>query len=69
VTRDNAEVIALVELDDRTHRASKDAARDAMTAAAGYQTIRIPSKPQPTAEIVSAAVAAITAPPSAVAKG
>lgn len=67
VTRDTAEVIALVELDDRTHRASKDAARDTMAAAAGYQTIRIPSKPRPTAEIVSAAVATITAPPLAVA--
>jgi hypothetical protein len=61
VTRDTADVIALIELDDRTHRASKDAARDAMTTAAGYKTICLPSKPQPTAEIVRAAVAAITA--------
>ena len=68
VTRDTTEVIALVELDDRTHRASKDAARDTMPAAVGYQTIRIPGKPQPTAEIVSAAVAAITASPTAAAK-
>lgn len=57
VTRDNAEVVALVELDHRSHRAAKDADRDAMTAAAGYQTIRIFGKPRPTAQSVRAAVA------------
>ena len=43
------EVVALVELDDRTHSQEKDAARDAMTAAAGYVTIRylIREKPEP----------------------
>ncbi len=43
------EVVALVELDDRTHRVDRDATRDAMTAAAGYVTLRYQSrdKPQP----------------------
>jgi hypothetical protein len=58
VTRDDyAEVIAIVELDDRTHNSSRDRKRDAMTLAAGYRTIRIPSRPRPSAESVCAAVA------------
>jgi very-short-patch-repair endonuclease len=56
VTRDTAEVVALVELDDRRHSTAKDAKRDAMTAAAGYRTIRIPSRSQPSAESVRKAV-------------
>lgn len=42
------QVIALVELDDRTHRADRDAKRDAMTANARYMTIRIPGSSKPT---------------------
>jgi hypothetical protein len=41
-------VVALVELDDRSHDAVKDRARDAMTARAGYKTIRIPGSARPT---------------------
>ena len=59
VSRDTAEVIALIELDDRTHAAARDAKRDAMTAAAGYRTIRIPNRPRPTATSVEAAVAGL----------
>jgi hypothetical protein len=44
---DALEVVALVELDDRTHRQEKDAARDAMTAAAGYVTLRYRSREKP----------------------
>lgn len=65
VTRDTAEVVALVELDDRTHSAAKDAKRDTMTAAAGYRTIRIPSRPRPTAESVREAVADLAPHPRA----
>lgn len=61
VTRDTAEVVALVELDDHTHRPPNDAKRDAMTAAAGYETIRIPGRPRPTAASVHAAVAGVHA--------
>lgn len=62
VTRDTAEVVALVELDDRTHSTAKDVKRDTMTAAAGYRTIRIPSRPRPTAESVRKAVADLAPP-------
>lgn len=35
--------LLLIEVDDRTHNASKDKQRDAITVAAGYRTIRIPA--------------------------
>ncbi len=38
---DAGKVRLLVELDDRTHDVAKDAARDAMTARAGYRTLRV----------------------------
>ncbi len=37
------EIIAIIELDDRTHNRGADARRDAMTASAGYRTIRLPA--------------------------
>ena len=49
-------IVALIECDDRTHRAEKDAARDAMTARAGYQTIRIPGSARPTVQTAIAAI-------------
>lgn len=42
------DIVAIVELDDRTHIAEKDAARDAMTTSAGYTTIRYESRQKPT---------------------
>lgn len=65
VTRDTAEVIALVELDDSSHSVLKDAKRDAMTAAAGYRTIRIGSRPRPSLQSVREAVSTLTTPSSA----
>lgn len=64
VTRDTAEVVGLIELDDRTHRPHRDAKRDSMTAAAGYRTIRIPSRPRATAASISEAVAELLRPSS-----
>ena len=64
VTRDTAEVVAIIELDDRTHKAAKDRSRDAMTEAAGYRTIRIPSRPQPTAATLSVILADLLSPPT-----
>lgn len=49
-------IVALVELDDRTHDAGKDRTRDAMTARAGYQTIRIPAAARPTIPTALAAL-------------
>lgn len=44
-----ANPLLLIELDDRTHDVKKhqDAARDAMTAAAGYKTVRWDSRAKP----------------------
>ena len=47
-TRGTLEVVALIELDDRTHSASANRRRDEMTQAAGYRTFRFPSKEKPT---------------------
>jgi very-short-patch-repair endonuclease len=41
--RASGAILALVELDDRSHNALRDRIRDTMTAAAGYRTIRLPS--------------------------
>ncbi len=53
------EVVALVELDDRTHRLEKDAARDAMTATAGYVTLRYQSRAKPEPKAIRAELAAL----------
>jgi len=44
---DKLELLCVVELDDRTHKASRDAERDAMLASAGIQTVRWQSKSKP----------------------
>jgi len=44
---DKLELLCVVELDDRTHKASRDAERDVMLANAGIQTIRWQSKSKP----------------------
>ena len=41
-------VVALVELDDRTHHAERDRRRDEMTRSAGYATLRYASREKPT---------------------
>lgn len=41
--RASGKVLALVELDDRSHNADKDARRDEITGAGGYLTIRLPA--------------------------
>lgn len=45
--RDDGAVVAVIELDDRTHNPAKDAERDAMLASAGYRIIRWQSKAKP----------------------
>ena len=39
--RDSMEVRCLVELDDSSHDAQRDQVRDAITAQAGYRTVRV----------------------------
>lgn len=41
VTDEQSNVLLLIELDDRTHDADRDGARDQMTRSAGYPTLRI----------------------------
>jgi very-short-patch-repair endonuclease len=45
--RGGFKVVALIELDDRTHKANSDRQRDTITNAAGYKTFRFQSKQKP----------------------
>lgn len=56
--RSLGDVLALVELDDRTHSDAKDRARDGITAAAGYRTVRLPARRRPDAASVRAQIVA-----------
>lgn len=49
-------VVAIVELDDNSHDPKKDAARDRMTAAAGYKTLRFQSRKRPSVEELRRAI-------------
>ena len=63
--RDNGQIVAVIELDDRTHNAGRDARRDAMLQQAGYRTVRWQSKDKPSrAEIFAALVGPPPAPPA-----
>ncbi len=55
------QVIALIELDDRTHNAQKDARRDSITGAAGIPTLRWQSKRRPSPADIRSAVLDIAA--------
>ena len=46
--RRSGEIVALVELDDATHRRRRDHARDVLTDIAGYRTIRLEAARRPT---------------------
>lgn len=46
-------LVFVIELDDRTHNATKDAERDAMLSAAGVKTIRFESKNKPSVDTLS----------------
>jgi very-short-patch-repair endonuclease len=45
--RKDGRIVAIIELDDRTHDGDKDAKRDLMLASAGYRIIRWHSKTKP----------------------
>jgi very-short-patch-repair endonuclease len=57
--RMTGQVLVLVELDDWTHNWAKDHARDRITSAGGYQTIRMPANQQPTRASIAAALAPV----------
>lgn len=56
VVAENLEVLAIIELDDRTHDARKDAKRDQILAACGYTVVRFDTKPRPSPEQIRRAV-------------
>jgi hypothetical protein len=52
--RETGSVVAIIELDDRTHDVAKDAKRDVMLASAGYKVIRWQSKARPDTDAIRA---------------
>ena len=63
--RSDGGIVAIIELDDRTHDSGKDAKRDEMLQSAGYRIVRWQSKAKPNAaeirtELCSLAPAAAT---------
>lgn len=54
-TRD-CELVAVVELDDRTHSNAKDQLRDARLEQGGIRTVRFQSRAKPTTEAIRAAI-------------
>jgi very-short-patch-repair endonuclease len=55
--RDDGSIVAIIELDDRTHDAERDSKRDVMLASAGYRIVRWNSKTKPDAAAIRAALA------------
>lgn len=64
--RDNGAVVAIIELDDRTHSVQKDAQRDAMLKDAGYRVIRWTSKNKPEIAVIRAELTTSAQPQTAV---
>lgn len=57
----SCQVVAVVELDDRTHSRKKDEVRDARLQQAGIHTVRFQSKSKPTVEVLRAMILAAQA--------
>jgi very-short-patch-repair endonuclease len=55
-SRADGSVVAIVELDDRTHDSDRDAKRDAMLESAGYRVVRWKSKAKPDAAAIRASL-------------
>ena len=51
-SRSTGEVIAIIELDDRTHNSAKDESRDAMLGEGNYKVIRWQSKSKPDSQTI-----------------
>lgn len=64
--RESGKVVAIIELDDRTHDTDKDRKRDAMLGQGGYRIIRWQSTRKPDAAAIRAALMAF---PSALSTG
>ena len=59
VLKHSGRVVALVEVDDKSHDARKDRERDAMTQRAGYITLRVPAGAKPTVQTMIDVVGAL----------
>lgn len=55
--RSDGSIVAIIELDDRTHHAERDSKRDVMLASAGYRIVRWNSKEKPDAAAIRAKLA------------
>ena len=69
VCNKRCDVIAVVELDDKTHSRTKDKVRDERLEQAGIRTLRFQSREKPTAEEIRAAIMLVTSPAPAVVNG
>ncbi len=65
VCNKRCEVVAVVELDDRTHSRAKDKVRDGRLAGAGIRTVRFQARQKPAADAIRAAVLPAAAPVAA----
>ena len=65
VCNKRCEVVAVVELDDRTHSRAKDKVRDERLAGAGIRTVRFQARQKPAADAIRAAVLPAAAPAAA----
>jgi hypothetical protein len=64
ICTDCLQLLVLVELDDRSHDARRDAMRDAMTRSAGIRTVRFSSTRRPSVAEIRAALLPASGPPS-----
>ena len=53
-SRSDGLIMAIIELDDKTHNADKDLKRDGMLTGAGYRVVRYPSKAKPNSQRIRA---------------
>ncbi|HWI81747.1 DUF2726 domain-containing protein [Ramlibacter sp.] len=54
--RSDGSIVAIIELDDRTHESEKDSKRDAMLVIAGYRVVRWNSRSKPDAAAIRGAL-------------
>ena len=59
-TKGTLDIVAVIELDDITHDAAKDARRDELMLMAGIRTVRWHSRRKPTVEQIRQAIEALT---------
>lgn len=62
----NCELVAVIELDDRTHSTAKDQLRDSRLEQAGIRTVRFQSRAKPSVDVLRAAIVRQTSKSAAV---